>query len=130
MRELRRALLAFAFATTVTSSRAADFKTCDMIDKDTWQKATDLLPPEILKHYEKGEYANKFVDWPADKNDQAPEFKVGTDANAGKFTTGSGGTILDKATGKQPPYIVGLPFPAIDDQDPAAGFKIVWNYFY
>jgi len=130
MREIRRVVLAFAFATAVTSSRAADFKTGDVIDKDTWQKATDLLPPEILKHYEKGEYSNKFVDWPADKNDQAPDFKAGTDANAGKLTTGPGGTILDKTTGKQPPYIIGLPFPTVDDQDPAAGFKILWNYFY
>jgi hypothetical protein len=130
MRELRRVVLAVALATTVTSSRAADFKTGDMIDKETWQKATGLLPPEILKHYENGEYANKFVDWPADKNDQAPDFKAGTDANAGKFTTSPEGTILEKTTGKQPPYVIGLPFPTIDDQDPAAGFKILWDYFY
>jgi hypothetical protein len=130
MRELGRLVLAFVVATTVTSSRAADFKTGDMIDEQTWQKATGLLPPEILKHYENGEYANKFVDWPLDKDTQAPEFRAGTDANAGKFTTSPVGTILDKATGKQPPYIVGLPFPTIDEHDPAAGFKILWNYFY
>jgi hypothetical protein len=130
MRKLRRIVFALAFATTVTSSRAADFQTGDMIDKESWQKATGLLPPEILKHYEKGEYANKFVDWPADKNDQAPDFKAGTDANAGNFTTSPTGTILDKTTGKQPPYIIGLPFPTVDDQDPAAGSKVLWNYFY
>src|SRR5262249_58455980 len=130
MRELGRIVLAFAFATTVTSSHAADFKTGDMIDKETWQKATGLLPPEVLKHYEHGEYANKFVDWPADKKSNAPEFNAGTDANAGKFTTSPEGTILDKTTGKQPSSIIGLPFPTIDDSDPAAGFKILWNYFY
>src|SRR5215468_5465960 len=124
MRELRRVVLACALAMTVTSSHAADFKTGDMIDKETWQRATGLLPPEILKHYEHGEYANKFVDWPADKKTHAPEF------NAGKFTTSPEGTILDKATGKQPSYIIGLPFPTIDDQDPAAALKILWNYFY
>jgi len=130
MRELTRVVLAFALATTVTSARAADFKTGDTIDKETWQKATGLLPPEILKHYETGDYANKFVDWPADKNGQAPDFKAGTDANAGKFTTSPQGMILDIATGKQPPYIIGRPFPTIDDQDPAAAAKILWNYFY
>jgi hypothetical protein len=130
MRELRAVAFVFALAATVTSSPAAEFKTGDMVDQETWQKATDLLPPEILKHYEKGEYANKFVDWPADKNTQAPEFKAGSEANAGKFTISSEGTILDKATGKQPPYIVGLPFPTIDAEDPAAGYKILWNYFY
>jgi hypothetical protein len=130
MRTLRRVVLAFAVATAVTPARAADFQTGEMVDKETWQKATDLLPPEILKHYEKGEYANKFVDWPADKKTHAPEFIAGTEANAGKFTTGPDGTILDQATNTQPSYLVGYPFPTIDDQDPAAGFKILWNYFY
>ena len=125
MRELRHLALAFAFVATVTSSRAADFKTGDMIDKDTWQRATGLLPPEVLSHYEKGEYANKVVDWPADQNTDAPDFTAGTDANAGKFTISPDGTIIDKATGKQPPYLIGLPFPTIDDKDPAAGYKIL-----
>ena len=130
MRELNRIVLAFAVAAIVTSSRAADFKTGDMIDKENWQKATGLLPPEILKHYENGEYANKFVDWPADLNTEAPDFKAGTAANADKFTTSPEGTIIDKATGKQPPYIIGLPFPTIDDKDPAAALKILWDHFY
>ena len=130
MRELTRVTLALVFIATVTSARAVDFKTGDMIDQQNWQQATDLLPPEILKHYEKGEYANKFVDWPADKIGMAPEFKAGTEANAGKFTLSPEGTIIDKATGQQPPFIVGYPFPTIDAQDPMAGYKILWNYFY
>jgi len=130
MRELRRVAFVFALTATVTSSPAAEFKTGDMVNQETWQKATDLLPPEILEHYEKGEYANKFVDWPADKDDQSPEFRAGSAANAGKFAISPEGTILDKATGKQPAYIVGYPFPDIDAQDPAAGYKILWNYFY
>ena len=44
MRELSRIVLAIAVATTVTSSRAADFKTGDMVDRDSWQKAEGLLP--------------------------------------------------------------------------------------
>lgn len=130
MPELGRMVLAIALVTTVTSARAADWKTGDMVDKETWQKATGLLPPEILKHYENGDYANKFVDWPADKNTEAPDFKAGTAANVDKFTTGPEGTILDKATGKQPPYIIGIPFPTIDDKDPAAAVKILWDHFY
>src|SRR4030095_16612876 len=117
MRELRRLAFAFAFTVAISSAHAGDFKTGDMVDQQSWQKATDLLPPEILKHYEKGEYANKFVDWPADKNGQAPEFKAGTEANAGKFTLSPEGTIIDKATGQQPPFIIGYPFPTIDPKD-------------
>src|SRR5215510_14643184 len=102
MRELRRVVLAFALTMTVTAARAADFKTGDMIDKDSWQKAEGLLPPEILRHYKDGEYANKFVDW--QKISIPPDFKAGSDQNEGKFTTSAEGTILDRATGKQPPY--------------------------
>jgi len=130
MRALKRAVLAFILAATVTSARAADFETGEMIDANNWEKAKDLLPPEILKHYEKGEYANKFVDWPAEQNSDAPDFNAGTEANAGQFTISPDGTIIDKATGKQPSYIIGLPFQTINDKDPAAAYKILWNYFY
>lgn len=130
MRELQALILACALAATATSAGAAEFESGEMIDQSNWQKAKGLLPPEILKHYEKGEYANKFVDWPAEKNGMAPEFKAGTEANAGKFTLTPEGTIIEKATGQQPPFIVGYPFPTIDPQDPMAGYKILWNYFY
>src|SRR5882757_5830188 len=40
------------------------------------------------------------------------------------------GSIIDKGTGKQPPYIYGTPFPKIDPSDQHAGVKVLWNYFY
>ena len=115
---------------TSTNTTAADFKTGEMIDKNSWQKADGLLPPEVLRHYKEGEYANKFIDWPMAKTLVPPDFKAASDANEGKFTTSPEGTIIDKATGKQPPYVFGVPFPTIDEKDPAAAVKIVWNYFY
>ncbi len=130
MREVSRLVLALAVAATVTSSRAGDLQTGDMIDKDSWQKAEGLLPPEILRHYKDGEYANKFVDWPSAMTTFPPDFKAASEANEGKFTTSPEGTILDKATGKQPTYILGFPFPTIDEKDPAAAAKILWNHFY
>lgn len=112
-------------------ARAADaLQTGDILDKATWQKAEALLPPEILKHYREGEYANRFVEWPASLYTIAPDFKTGSQANAGRFRTGALGEILDKATDNQPPYVLGTPFPDIDAKDPAAAVKIVWNYFY
>ena len=52
MRELRILLVVVAVAALVgmtsRNSAAADLKTGDMIDKDSWQKADGLLPPEIL----------------------------------------------------------------------------------
>src|SRR5262245_59337288 len=110
---------------TSRNTVAADLKTGDMIDKDSWQKADGLLPPEILRHYKEGEYANKFVDWPAAMTTFPPDFKAGSEANEGKFTTSPEGTILDKATGKQPAYVIGFPFPTIVEKDPAAAAKIL-----
>jgi len=133
MRELRLNFLVLALAVIVVapqSGRAAgDFKTGEVVDKDTASKADGLLPPEILKHYQNGEYVNKFVDWPMSKFNHPPDFKAASDANAGKFTVSPEGTILDK-TGKQPAYIMGFPFPTIDDKDPQAAVKILWNHFY
>ena len=134
MRESRLLPIAIVVAALLgvppRNTAAADLKTGDMIDKGSWQKAEGLLPPEILRHYKEGEYANKFIDWPAANTTFPPDFKAGTEANAGKFTTSPEGTILDKATGKQPPYNIGFPFPTIDAKDPTAAVQIVWNYFY
>jgi hypothetical protein len=134
MRAPRLLLLAVAIAAlvgvTARDARADDFKTGDMVDKGSWQKAEGLLPPEILRHYKEGEYANKFIDWPTAKFNYPPDFKAGSDANEGKFTTSPEGTILDKATGKQPQYVIGHPFPTIDDKDPSAAMKILWNHYY
>src|SRR4029079_4116213 len=62
MRELRLNFLVLALAAIVVAPRsggAADFKTGEMVDKDSASKADGLLPPEILKHYQNGEYMNK-----------------------------------------------------------------------
>jgi len=102
----------------------------DTLDSNTWQKAENLLPPEVLKHYEKNEYVNKIVSWPEERYNWPEDFHAATKQNAGRYTTGKLGEILDSSTGKQPPYILGFPFPQIDPADPNAGVKAVWNFFY
>jgi uncharacterized protein DUF1329 len=129
-RSVGRMAFAAALAFVAPSVAADDLKPGETLDKTNWQKADGLLPPEILKHYREGGYQNKIVDWPESKYNMAPDFKAGTEANEGKLTTGPQGTILDKSTGKQPPYLIGHPFPTIDPKDPNAGVKILWNHFY
>ena len=46
----------------------------DVLNETNWQKAEGLLPPEILKHYQSGEYANPIVDWPREKYEWPPDF--------------------------------------------------------
>jgi hypothetical protein len=102
----------------------------DVLNATNWQTAQGLLPPEILKHYQNGEYANPIVDWPTDKFDWPPDFRAGSEKNAGQLDINEVGTVVEKGSGKQPPYLIGFPFPLIDKTDPKAGAKIVWNFFY
>jgi hypothetical protein len=102
-----------------------------MLDQSTAALAKGLMPPEILAHYEKGEYANKIaVNYPANGGTLGPDFAAETARNAEKLTVDANGTIIDKTTGKQPPYVYGTPFPNVDAKDPQAGVKVLWNFFY
>jgi len=111
-------------------ARETGLKAGDVLNKDNWELAKDLLPPEILRHYKDGEYVNKIIDWPAGTYKFDPQFKAATEANRGKYAVNPEGTVVDKATGKQPPLIYGLPFPDIDLKDPEAGIKVLWNFQY
>ncbi len=102
----------------------------DVLNQSNWQKATELLPPEILEHYKHGEYANALVEWPKGLQGWGADFREGTEANRGKFAVDERGTIIDKTTGLRPPEIIGFPFPDIDPADAQAAIKIIWNYFY
>src|SRR5262249_14743084 len=102
----------------------------EVLNQTNWQKAEGLLPPEILRHYRSGEYANPVIDWPSEKYVWPPDFAAATEKNAGQFDIDEAGTIVAKGSGKQPEYILGLPFPLIDRADPKAGTKILWNNYY
>jgi hypothetical protein len=131
MRARARTVLALLLVIVAAAARAQDGLTPgDVLDASTWQKAEKLLPPEILQHYRDDKYKNTITSWPQDRITWPEDFKAGTDRNAGRFKIGPEGEILDKATGKQPDFIIGHPFPTIDPADPTAGVQVVWNYFY
>jgi len=101
----------------------------DMLDEKNWELAKDLLPPEILRHYEKGNYRNPIVDYPADYGGREKAWLEATEKNKDTLDVNDEGTIIDKNTGEQPAYFYGTPFPNIDPADPKAAVKIVWNHF-
>jgi len=100
------------------------------LSRQNWQLAQGLLPPEVLAHYQKGEYENRILSWPNGLMRWEPEFLAATEANRGKYALSPAGSIVDVATGAQPPFIYGFPFPAVDAQDPQAAAKILWNAYY
>ena len=67
LRALALALVILATTVALPAAGRADepLKAGDVLDKDTASRAEGLLPPEILRHYQDGKYANRIVDWPA-----------------------------------------------------------------
>jgi hypothetical protein len=123
-------LLALLLAIAVPARSRAELAPGTTLDSSTAAQAKDLLPPEILAHYETNGYVNPIVSWPADKTTWPEDFKAGSEANVGKYKVAPEGHVVETASGKQPPFIFGLPFPKIDEKDPTAGAQIIWNYLY
>jgi hypothetical protein len=114
----------------VAAQGSDELKPGDVLNQTNWKKAEKLLPPEILKHYQDGEYANPVVAWGPDTYVYPKDFLTASKTNEGKYTVGEHGEILEKATGKQPAFVLGLPFPTIDPKDPHGGPKVLWNHYY
>jgi hypothetical protein len=130
MGSLRTILALLLLATT---ARAADvapgLKVGDTLGTDNAAAAKDLLPPEVLKHFEAGEYRNPIVDYALDNTHWEASFDEATKRNATDLEVDDTSTIVSKATGKQPDYVYGIPFPTIDPADPKAATKVIWNQF-
>jgi hypothetical protein len=104
-----------------------------VLDASNWQLAEGLLPEEILAHYRKGEYANRIADLrlPGYVSISHPaDFRAASAANRDRYALSPSGSIVERAGGRQPPYVFGLPFPDVDPDDPEVATKIVWNHFY
>ena len=108
---------------------APGLKVGDTLEQSNAATAKDLLPAEILKHYEHNEYRNKIVSYPVGNARWEKAFSAATEKNAGQLDVDDVGTIIFKGSGKQPDYLYGFPFPTIDANDPKAAVKIVWNQF-
>lgn len=110
---------------------APGLKVGDVLEATNAERAKDLLPPEILAHYQAGKYKNRIVSFPRGIMHRATSFEEETHKNAGRYTVEpETGTILDGATGAPPEYVYGIPFPQLDADDPLAGIKALWNEFH
>jgi len=101
-----------------------------VLNAQNWQIAQGLLPEEFLARYKNGEWTHEIWTPPSDTNFFDRDFIAAGANNEGKFEIGPQGQIVEKATGEQPKFIYGPPFPKIDPADPQAGSKIIWNFFY
>lgn len=90
------------------------------LTQSTWQAAEQVLPAEILKLIQAGEFeitVQETTDSPP------PEAYVdATLRGAGQVQLGTDGELKN--------YVAGLPFPLLDPSDPQAGLKAAWNMRY
>jgi hypothetical protein len=97
------------------------------------EAARGLLPEEILEHYRRGEYRNRIMELGGPGHlslELPPDLQEASRANRGRYRLAPDGAIVEVATGRQPPFLYGLPFADVGASDPEAAAKIVWNYFY
>ncbi len=104
----------------------AGLKPGDVINAENWQKIEKCLPFSVVDYVKKGEFVLTIGEFKYDySNDEAYE-KMSA-RNAGKYAIGDRDQIIVMATGEDPEYVQGRPFPAIDMKDPQAGVKLMHN---
>jgi hypothetical protein len=101
-----------------------------MLGPDTAPQAQGLLPDEFLSRYQKGQFMHRVAVPKPGTLLLDPEWLAAGKENEGKYTINEQGSIREVATGKEPAFIWGVPFPTIDPKDPKVGLKIAWNFFY
>ncbi len=101
-----------------------------VLDRTTAAEARDLLPPEIHRHYEAGEYRNPVIDFPLERFRWDDGFEEASRRNGETLVLDANKQPVDRTTGQRPDYITGLPFPDIRQDDPDAGTKVLWNLAY
>ena len=127
----RLTLLVLLAAALALGGRArAQLAVGTTLDRSNADQAKDLLPPEILSHYQKGEYTNKIVDFPNSAFQWDDGFAEASAQNAKNLILDANKQPVDRTTNKRPDYIMGHPFPDIREDDPDAAVKVLWNTIY
>lgn len=129
VRSLPLVLLVFISVLTAVAGADSGQKVA-VLDAQTWQMAQGLLPDEFLARYRNGEWSHEIWTAPSDTHFADDDFIAAGKNNEGRFAIGDRGQIVEISTGEQPKFIYGPPFPTIDPNDPHAGAKIIWNFFY
>ena len=110
---------------------SADVSPGDRIDQANWGKLEGLVPDPVLNWVKKGDFVLHIHELEYPPRDYFPQFaKDAFQANVGKYDLDEDDGIIDRETTKRPAHIVGLPFPEIDQGEPKAAKKIMYNALY
>src|ERR1043166_4375896 len=121
------AVLAAASLTVFTAPASAELKPGDKLDKSNCQEAKGMLPDYVMEKFCDGKYAAEIIEVKDEAYQYSKKFRDGTEANAGKYYVNDEGFMFETATKTWPHYWYGLPFPQIDENDPKAASKVMYN---
>jgi hypothetical protein len=107
----------------------AELNPGDTLGKENWQGAKGLMPDSILRRFADGSYQAKIITLP-DALKWGSKFSASSEANAGKFSIDTDGSLIENATQAYPAFLYGYPFPQIDPTDPQAAAKVMYNFSY
>lgn len=101
----------------------AALKPGDKLGKSNCQEAKGLLPEHMMEKFCAGQYTATIIEVKDDAFQYSKKFKVGSEANAGKYYVTDQGYLYETATKTWPHFWYGFPFPDVGEKDPMAGSK-------
>ena len=109
----------------------AEVPPADVIDETNWEKIEGLVPDSVLDWVKTGDFVLDLDELNFKPLDYLPLFATeALEHNVGKYDIDEDGGIVEVTTGKPPKHIVGIPFPEVDQNDPASAVKIMYNTLY
>jgi hypothetical protein len=122
------ALLISGGFTILSAPVLAELKPGDILDSSNCREARDMLPDYVTEKFCDGRYKAEIIEVKDDAFQYSAKFKAGSEANAGKYYVTDDGYMYETATKTWPRFWYGFPFPQIDENDPKAVNKIMYNH--
>jgi len=122
------AALASFTLTLLPTSTLAELKLGAKLDKSNCQEAKGMLPEHVMEKFCDGKYVAEITEVKDEAFQYSKKFKEGSEANAGKYYVNDQGYLYETATKTWPHYWYGFPFPAVDENDPQAAYKIMYDH--
>lgn len=113
--------------TALTSPALAELKPGDKLDKSNCQEAKTMLPEHVMEKFCSGQYSAEIIEVKDEAFQYSAKFKAGTEANTGKYYVTDDGYMYETTTKTWPHYWYGFPFPQIEEKDPTAASKVMYN---
>jgi hypothetical protein len=106
----------------------AELKPGDKLDKSNCQEAKGMLPEHVMEKFCTGQYMAEIIEVKDEAFQYSKKFKEGSEANAGKYYVTDKGYMYETATKSWPHFWYGFPFPSVDEKDPQAASKVMYNH--